>query len=121
MPKIVSRHYYNEFDPHAAQWLRNLMEIGLIPFGEVDERSILDVTSNDLKGYTQCHFFAGIGGWAYAESGLSCLVDGVLFRLADGRTRKGTTRVQIIKGFGNAIVPQVAAQFVLAFLDTKQR
>lgn len=66
MPKIVSRHYYNEFDPHAAQWLRNLMEMELIPFGEVDERSILDVTPNDLKGYTQCHFFAGIGGWAYA-------------------------------------------------------
>lgn len=325
MPKIVSRHYYNEFDPHAAQWLRNLMEMELIPFGEVDERSILDVTPNDLKGYTQCHFFAGIGGWAYAlklagwpedrpvwtgscpcqpfstagkqegvnderhiwpemfrlvrerkpvvvfgeqvegavghgwldgvfadlegenyacgaavlgahsvgaphirqrlywmadssskgrcwggslgigrcpefrgsssvsrvehasrdgrderrsesngrsvasierwegfrefgnnhdpqgwedsqrypsetcfwsdcefvpcedgksrrvESGLSCLVDGVPFRLADGRARKGTTRVQILKGLGNAIVPQVVAQFVMAFLDSQGR
>ena len=21
---------------------------------------------NDLAGFTQCHFFAGIGGWSYA-------------------------------------------------------
>ncbi|MDY6910774.1 MAG: DNA cytosine methyltransferase [Chloroflexota bacterium] len=39
---------------------------GLIPPGDVDERSIADVTGSDLKGYTQCHFFAGIGGWPYA-------------------------------------------------------
>jgi DNA (cytosine-5)-methyltransferase 1 len=58
--------YYNEIDPHAAQWLRNLMAADLIPAGDVDTRSIEDVTPNDLRGYTQCHFFAGIGGWAYA-------------------------------------------------------
>lgn len=58
--------YYNEFDPHAAQWLRNLIAAGVIAPGDVDERSIEDVTPNDLRGYTQCHFFAGIGGWAYA-------------------------------------------------------
>ena len=38
----------------------------LIPKGYVDNRSIEDVTPNDLKGFTQCHFFAGIAGWAYA-------------------------------------------------------
>jgi DNA (cytosine-5)-methyltransferase 1 len=59
-------NYYNEFDPHAAKWLRNLIEAGVIAPGEVDERSIEDVTPNDLRGFTQCHFFAGIGGWAYA-------------------------------------------------------
>src|SRR5690606_18653816 len=32
----------------------------------VDERSIVDVQPSDLAGYRQCHFFAGIGGWAYA-------------------------------------------------------
>src|SRR5690606_31057001 len=32
----------------------------------VDTRSIEDVTPNDLQGYTQCHFFAGIGGWPLA-------------------------------------------------------
>jgi DNA (cytosine-5)-methyltransferase 1 len=59
-------NYYNEFDPLAADWLRYLMVEGLIPWGEVDERSIVDVQPEDLKGYTQCHFFAGIGGWPYA-------------------------------------------------------
>jgi len=33
-------NYYNEIDKFAAQWLRNLIEAGLIPKGEVDERSI---------------------------------------------------------------------------------
>lgn len=58
--------YYNEFDPFAAGWLRELIKAGVIAPGEVDERSILDVKADDLKGYTQCHFFAGIGGWSAA-------------------------------------------------------
>jgi DNA (cytosine-5)-methyltransferase 1 len=58
--------YYNEINPHAAQWLRNLINAGHIAAGDVDERSIVDVRPGDLKGYTQCHFFAGIGGWSYA-------------------------------------------------------
>lgn len=58
--------YYNEFDPYAAQWLRNLIEAGRISAGDVDTRSIEDVTADDLKGYDQHHFFAGIGGWSLA-------------------------------------------------------
>jgi DNA (cytosine-5)-methyltransferase 1 len=58
--------YYNEIDPYCAQWLRNLIGEGLIAPGDVDERSIVDVKPNDLRGYTQCHFFAGIGGWSLA-------------------------------------------------------
>ena len=58
--------YYNENDPRAAAWLRELIAAGHIPPGDVDERSIEDVTPADLAGYQQCHFFAGIGGWAYA-------------------------------------------------------
>ena len=58
--------WYNENDPHAAQWLRNLIAMGEIAPGEVDERSILDVTPDDLRNFTQCHFFAGIGIWSYA-------------------------------------------------------
>lgn len=60
------RNYYNEIDPFAAAWLRNLIKEKLIPDGDVDERSIADVQPVDLKDYTQCHFFAGIGGWSYA-------------------------------------------------------
>ena len=59
-------NYYNEFDPYAAQWLRNLIDAGHIPKGEVDSRSIKDVSASDLTGYTQCHFFAGLGGWSHA-------------------------------------------------------
>jgi DNA (cytosine-5)-methyltransferase 1 len=58
--------YYNEFDPYVAQWLRNLIAAGYIPAGDVDERSIEDVRPSELARYTQCHFFAGVGGWAYA-------------------------------------------------------
>jgi len=58
--------YYNEFDPYAAQWLRNLIAADHLPAGDVDERSIVDVAPSDLAGYTQCHFFAGIGGWGLA-------------------------------------------------------
>jgi DNA (cytosine-5)-methyltransferase 1 len=58
--------YYNEINPFAAAWLRELMKAGQIPDGEVDTRSIADVQPDDLRGFHQCHFFAGIGGWAYA-------------------------------------------------------
>jgi DNA (cytosine-5)-methyltransferase 1 len=58
--------YYNEIDPHAAQWLRNLIHAGHIAPGIVDERSIEDVYPSDLRGFTQCHFFAGIGIWSHA-------------------------------------------------------
>ncbi len=58
--------FYNENDPFAAQWLRNLIAAGHIAPGVVDERSIEDVTPDDLRGFTQCHFFAGVGVWSLA-------------------------------------------------------
>src|SRR5690554_4169175 len=58
--------YYNEIDPFAAAWLRELISAGHIAPGDVDTRSIEDVSPSDLAGYTQCHFFAGIGVWSYA-------------------------------------------------------
>jgi DNA (cytosine-5)-methyltransferase 1 len=58
--------YYNENDPKAAAWLRELIKGGHIAAGDVDERSIEDVRPRDIVGYTQSHFFAGIGGWSYA-------------------------------------------------------
>lgn len=60
------RAYYNELDPYAAQWLRNLIATGHIAPGDVDERDIRLVRPDDLRGYRQCHFFAGIGVWSYA-------------------------------------------------------
>ena len=58
--------YYNENENFAAQWLRNLIAAGHIAPGEVDERSITDVQPGDLRGFAQCHFFAGIGVWSHA-------------------------------------------------------
>ncbi|MCN1990847.1 DNA cytosine methyltransferase [Escherichia coli] len=63
---MIQAAYYNEIDPFAAQWLRNLIAGGHIAPGEVDERSIEDVTPDDLRGFTQCHFFAGIGVWSHS-------------------------------------------------------
>ena len=62
----MSAAYYNEIDPFAAAWLRELVKAGHIAPGVVDERSIEDVCPNDLAGFGQCHFFAGIGVWSYA-------------------------------------------------------
>lgn len=59
-------NYYNEYDKKAAAWLRELIKVGAIPDGHVDERSIAEVSPDDLRGFTQCHFFAGIGGWSLA-------------------------------------------------------
>lgn len=59
-------NYYNENDPFAAAWLRDLIREGLIPFGYVDERSIIEVEPEFLLRWTQCHFFAGIAGWSEA-------------------------------------------------------
>ncbi|MBA4164324.1 MAG: hypothetical protein C0510_06790 [Erythrobacter sp.] len=58
--------WYNEPDPYAAAWLRNLIAAGHIAPGVVDERKIQDVEAWELEGYTQCHFFAGIGIWSAA-------------------------------------------------------
>lgn len=46
------------------------------------------------------------------------MVAGLPFRLADGRTREGVSRAKVLKGIGNAIVPQVAAEFMMAYMET---
>lgn len=57
--------YYNEFDPKAAAWLRQLIKNGDITQGEVDERDITEVKPDDIAGFDRVHFFAGIGTWDY--------------------------------------------------------
>ena len=59
-------NFYNEWDGFAADWLESLIEDGLIPNGVVDRRSITDIDPEELNEFTQCHFFAGIGGWSRA-------------------------------------------------------
>lgn len=53
--------YFNEFEPFAAEWLRNLY-----PKATVDERSIKDVQPGDVAGFRRVHLFGGIGGWELA-------------------------------------------------------
>ncbi|MBS0202309.1 MAG: DNA cytosine methyltransferase [Planctomycetes bacterium] len=45
---------------------------GEIPTSFVDSRSIKDVDADYVRGFRQCHFFAGIGGWplAFALAGI---------------------------------------------------
>ena len=62
----MNKIYYNEIEPFACFWLENLMKDGFIAEGQIDNRSIRDIQPEDLEGYTQCHFFAGIGVWSYA-------------------------------------------------------
>lgn len=58
--------YYNENDEDKAAWLRELIREGVIASGEVDTRSVAKVWPEDLSGFSQHHFFAGIGVWSYA-------------------------------------------------------
>ena len=55
---------YNENDAFACKWLEQLQERNLIRGGKIDGRSINDLRSEDCDRTS--HFFAGIGGWAYA-------------------------------------------------------
>jgi DNA (cytosine-5)-methyltransferase 1 len=57
---------YVDIDPHACEWLRNLISAGVIAPGDVWLRDIRDIAPNELIHYDQCHFFAGIGVWSYA-------------------------------------------------------
>lgn len=59
-------NFYNDIEPYACQWIRNLIDAGEIPEGVVDGRSIKDIQPDELRGYKQCHFFSGISGWSLA-------------------------------------------------------
>jgi DNA (cytosine-5)-methyltransferase 1 len=43
--------YYNEIEPYAVEWLRNLIAAGLIADGVVDDRSIKDVVPRDPANF----------------------------------------------------------------------
>ena len=58
--------FYNDCDPFVARWLHSLMAAEAIPDGVVDQRSIVEVSEADVEGFSHCHWFAGIAGWARA-------------------------------------------------------
>lgn len=58
----MTRAYYNEFDPYAAQWLRNLISAGLIAPGDVDDRSMMGIDSR-----TEATSRAADGGYSAAN------------------------------------------------------
>ena len=57
---------YNEIDKKKCAALSQLMKDGHIRKGEIDDRSIRDVSESDYKDFERCHFFAGVGLWDYA-------------------------------------------------------
>lgn len=57
---------YNEIEEYAADWIENLIALGVVAPGVVDRRSIEDVRPDDYRGFRQVHLFAGIGVWSYA-------------------------------------------------------
>lgn len=59
-------NFYNDIDEHAAAVLDELIFLGEIPHGVVDQRSIEEIEPDELRRYEQVHFFAGIGGWSLA-------------------------------------------------------
>lgn len=42
--------FYNEIEPYAAQWTRNLIAAGHVAPGVVDERSIVELAPADVAG-----------------------------------------------------------------------
>lgn len=65
-PAMLNRCFYNEIEPYAVKWLSNLIDAEHLPFGDIDDRSIAKLWKEDIDGYGQAHFFAGIGGWPLA-------------------------------------------------------
>jgi len=51
------------------------------------------------------------------EPGTFPLVDGISYRVDSGSPLAGKSRVGMLRAFGNAIVPQVAARFIKVFME----
>lgn len=61
-------NFYNDFDSKNCAWMQQLIEDKQIPNGKVVCQDIITIKPNELQGYTQHHFFAGVGGWPAAIS-----------------------------------------------------
>lgn len=60
--------------------------------------------------------FWGAADWLFCRDGKWRPVESGTFPLADGIPG----RVGLLRGYGNAIVPQVAAEFVKAFMEVEK-
>jgi DNA (cytosine-5)-methyltransferase 1 len=57
---------YIDIDPFCCKWMENLIEAGQLPDGIVFRFDVREINPICLNEIDQVHFFAGIGGWAYA-------------------------------------------------------
>lgn len=84
--------YYNELDPGKAEHLRFLMRRGLIAPGEVDERSIVDVRGDDLRGPAVVEAARVDGEFGSCYTCEKCAVRGFLWSNGDEVTCKTAAR-----------------------------
>ncbi|MEC5291565.1 MULTISPECIES: DNA cytosine methyltransferase [unclassified Aurantimonas] len=128
---------YNELDPYAAAWLRNLISAGLIAPGDVAECSLKDLRPDDLRRYTQVHLYAGVGVWPYSPRRAGWPDDRPCWTFSEpcqpfsaaGR-RSGTADERYLRPFTHHLVrecrppvcfgEQVASKDGLGWLDTLQ-
>ena len=64
--QVKNMIYYNDNEEYCCRVLRARIADGRLPPGTVDNRSIKDVPTEELKQYKQIHLFAGIGGFPLA-------------------------------------------------------
>jgi len=58
--------YYTDINLYTCQWLDNLIDAEELPIGFVECIDIKELFIRDLSGFSQVHFFSGIGGWPLA-------------------------------------------------------
>lgn len=148
-------NYYNDNDPFAAQWLRNLIELGNPDLTGRQTRGNIGIGERQRSGESEDSGAWGDGlehtnsqrqqeqcgaesmGKRHKSlerpSGNGFWSDSILIPCADGKQRRIPIepaffplapglpgRVGLLKGAGNSIVPQVAAEFVAAFMETER-
>lgn len=131
----MSRAIYNEVEPFAVQWMRNLIAAGHVASGVVDGRSIKELQPDDVAGPGQRHFFAGIAVWSLALRMAGYPDDAPVWTgscpcqpFSSAGQRRGTADerhlwpewFRLIRECGPAVVvgEQVASKDGLAWLDT---
>jgi DNA (cytosine-5)-methyltransferase 1 len=57
---------YTDIDPFCFEWIRGLFDSGQLPDGIILRSDVREIDPALLSEIDQAHFFAGIGGWAYA-------------------------------------------------------